>query len=226
MRSHLGLIAIIALGLGGCAEPRMSMYAESLDAAGGGQNVIQYSLFKEDREVVGDDVIAKALDGRIEYVEKGKMAVVQVGRQIYADLGNSDRNLSIVAKGLQGNPHVGDVIRVPQLLMPTQVTIPVMRVVVSRLQCQMILIYNVTLKSDYEFNLFSKDRTRTILTLEGLVVHVKTGVIPITTVVDRTIEIEAKTEDKDRYDTIRRAEQAALEQALAEMSARINDRLK
>lgn len=218
MRIHLPLLAIM-LVLAGCGGGERAWQPQA-DLPE--RRAIEGSIFPSDLAVVGNDAVNQVLDGKVPLREHGGLAVLAIGRCHLLDAGFAERVRAGIAASLAGNRYVGEVVTVPRMLMPNQVTVSALREMGARLQCENVLVYTVSDDARYDYNLFTKDQLRVALTVEAVVVNVRTGCMPIASSIDRETVVEEVAADHDRYEFARRAQRTCVSDALAAVCARID----
>jgi hypothetical protein len=214
------LAAPALLLLTACGDERMTSY--SPDASAGQPRELEGSIFPDDQHQVSNEQVAQVLDGKIPLHDHGGLAVLSLGRWAWSDAGFTETARKTVADALAANRYVGDVATVPRLLMPDRVTIPVLREMAARMQCENILVYTVTDDSRYDYHPFAPDQIRVELTIEAVVLNVRTGCLPIAVALDREASFKMNPNDPSAYEFTRRAQRDVVLGGLKEVSARID----
>ncbi len=226
MRCH-SLVLLTLLIFAGCGnEPRQPVYqaassVSDFEVRGG---MLEGSLFPSDTQALSNEAVEKILAGNLQLREKGRLAVLPIGGWNYQETGELGKYIDTIAAPLSASPFVGEVVQIPRVLVPRQVTVPVLREVGARLQCEFVLVYNISIDMRYQANVFTKDESRNRVTVEAIVLHVRTGIIPVTVIQDKTIDF-TQTKGEDTYEFIRRLQRetalAALHQAAEKVVAKL-----
>lgn len=218
MRATLPILAVLALATAGCYEsPRMSAVPPPEP-----RPVIAGSLFPADVARLDNAQVAQVLDGRIPLREHGRLAVLPVGFIPFLDAGFAETVRARIAERAAGNRLVGEVVLVPRMLLPGRIDVPSLREMGARMLCENVLLYTVSDDTRYDARLFAKDHLRVDLTVETVLVNVRTGCIPSATAADRHVDIAQVDDDHDRYEFVRRAQRECLLGGLDEACGRLS----
>lgn len=215
-RSTLIITAII---LAGCGPSERAM---AISSSNGLSKNIEGSIFPSDQGAGSNDDIIKVLEGKVPIKEGGSLAILSIGDMQYIEAGYGDRIKEKIHSELKGNKYVGSVITVPKMLMPTKVSVSNIREMGARLQCENVLVY--TSYSDYRYDtkIFSKSEVRACLTIEGVVVNVRTGCMPLAVSVDKEAIIKEVDADYNRYEFYNRAKRECLMAGISDICTKIN----
>lgn len=197
----LPLTLITLLLASGCGS--RSAYSPMQDAAYANRSAVTDSVFSSDTAVVSNEAIEKTLDGKITLKERSNIAVIALG-WCAADPGESSTGIEILKSAVSGK-YVGELTRVPAILLPRdRLAIPYIREAAARLQCEMVLIYGISMDIRRDRNLFAKDQAKTYFSIDAMLLHVRTGIVPWTTVIDQEVEVsEGGDLDRDLYEQAR-----------------------
>ena len=102
----------------------------------------------------------------------------------------------------------------PSLMIPRQLSLPILREAAVRMQCDLLLVYRVGSDDYWQYRTFSKDRVKAFSTCEMVLLDVRTGLVPFTRVVSRERTELKKPSDLDLTETMRRAEDMSATDAL------------
>jgi hypothetical protein len=182
------------------------------------------SLFKSDQVVLDDEAIKKILSSKLVLPENAKIALIKFpGSQHDAfryygyyywrseDYLKTQQNyIDTVTKKLSGSKRISEVILLPSLLTPKDATIPVLREAAVRLQANLLLIYRVTSDIYHRPRMFADDQVKAYSTCEAVLLDVRTGVIPFTTVITKESQTKKEKRDMEITETMKRAESSAV----------------
>jgi hypothetical protein len=188
---------------------------------------LEESLFKEDQAVISNEDIARILSARITLPYDAKLAVIQFGQrprwwfwseeftrmneQIHADF----------IATLAGAERVREVAYLPSMVVPRQMTVPMLRQSAARFQASMFIVYRTASQTYSRQRFFSRDETRAYCTVEAILVDTRTGIIPFSTVITEHFSARRVREDVDFGETIARAEQQAIGRALLQLAQEV-----
>jgi len=175
--------------------------------------------------VIGNEAVTQILDTEIILKDEGRMGVLPIGSWMSRDAGLGAAHLTLLETKLAPSAKIGAVDRIPRLLLPERLTIPAIREVAARLRCETVLIYQTYVTNNYRSKVFGKDHLRTLITVEAVVLHTRTGTIPCSVIVDRDVDAKQQSGESD-WDFARRAEAEAVASALDDIATRIRTRLE
>jgi|GEM_PF-5969933 len=223
----LGIVGLSLFGLVGCGAQRAepTSYSYSASQAEAAWATPLGSLFPADTAVIGNEAVTQILDTEIILKDEGRMGVLPIGSWMSRDAGLGAAHLTLLETKLAPSAKIGAVDRIPRLLLPERLTIPAIREVAARLRCETVLIYQTYVTNNYRSKVFGKDHLRTLITVEAVVLHTRTGTIPCSVIVDRDVDAKQQSGESD-WDFARRAEAEAVASALDDIATRIRTRLE
>jgi hypothetical protein len=186
-----------------------------------------FSLFSGDGSGLDEAAITRLLDSRVEIPEGASIALLQAPSR---SLARAYRYYAVTEEEVSARESYLDTLRVrllpsgvsevellPSLLVPEQPSVPVLREVAVRLQADALLVFRVSGDLYQNYRLFRSDQIKAYATCEAVLLDVRTGAIPFTTVVTREYLTQKQEQDLTDADAQRRAEQRAVLLALGEM---------
>jgi hypothetical protein len=218
-RSPLFAVLILSAASGCMAVRPESDYSPMYDPEYGQREKLEGSLFKSDTDALSNEAINEILSKRVEIPDRCKIAMVNLGSRPYARTGNEGEYLKIIADAVAKSPKDGQVSPIPALLMPERMTVSSFRQAAARLQCDLVLMYWIRKDVRYKGHTFSPDTAQAYVTIEALLLHTRTGLIPWTTISDQKIKAEETKADKEERGFGERVEREATAQALQEVAA-------
>lgn len=111
----------------------------------------------------------------------------------------------------------------PSLLTPSSPTISVLREAAVRLQAEILLVFRINSDLHVDYAIWGKDKVKAYSTCEAVLLDVKTGLIPFTSVVTREYLTKSGGDGLDTYETTQRAKKTAALESLEEISDRLVD---
>ena len=216
---HFGII-VLGLWLTGCATPRIMT-----DPAYQERPALETSLFRGDQDFASEDAVQKILSGRVVLPPKAKVAILKYDgtdadrlavayygyyywrSEAYIKL--QQEFLDTVQSKLLSSGRVSEAAALPSLLVPKQPTISMLRQAGVRLQADLLLVYRVTSDVYYEFHLFTKDEVKAYSTVEAVLLDVRTGIIPFTSIATKDLLTQRLSKEVDREEAMKRAQKDA-----------------
>lgn len=220
-KSVLLLLAVAALAGCGAKEPQTSAdYLAS--AAYQDRALLQQSLFRSDQELLSNEEIETILSSRIQIPRDGHLTVLRLGSTdellVWAFLTGTSNPFSSVAE----NPRLSRLSWLPSLLVPEKLNVPALREAAARFQADLLFLYRTPCQQFTSYRLFGPDTGKTYCVAEGLLLDVRTGVIPFSTATAREVKVRQSEEDIHFYETMRRAESETSAEALADLAAQLS----
>ncbi|MEA2561012.1 MAG: hypothetical protein QOH06_2516 [Acidobacteriota bacterium] len=210
--------------LSGCAKRRPAT-APDYYASSEYQNrdVLSQSLFKSDQAILSNDEIEKILGSKIQLPRQAHLTVLRLGSSqeilSWAFLSGSENPLSV----LDSSPRLTRVSWLPSLLVPEKLTVSLLREAAARFQADLLLVYRSPCQRFQDYRLFGTDKAKTYCVAEGILLDVRTGVIPFSTATTREVRVEEKSGDVSFYETMQKAEAQATAQALTELAQQLSE---
>ena len=188
------------------------------------------SLIPSDAAVLSDQDIDRILTARVEVPEKMRVAVLYLshGRSRewwqQVDLGgDSFRSAMNPVLRLLENERVTDVSFLPSFLLPAQKSIPLIREAAARYQADWVLIVKTEAREYRKDRVLGKDEARAYCEAECVILDVRTGTIPYTSVSQGEATAEKIDGEYSLSETSSRAEGMAVERAMTENVAGLLD---
>lgn len=181
------------------------------------------SLIPSDAAVLSDQEIDRILTARVEVPDRMRVAVLYLSHDRSRDWWQQNdlsedsfrSALSPVLKLLE-DERVSDVSFLPSFLLPAQKSIPLIREAAARYQADWVLIVKTEAREYRKDRVLGKDEARASCEVECVVLDVRTGTIPYTSVARGDATVEKTDEEYALSETSLRAEGQAIEQAMME----------
>jgi hypothetical protein len=217
--SSIWLLVIAQTGYsGGGAEKAMVSSPEYQE-----RPVLESSLFRSDKDSLGEDAIQRILSSKLVVPDIISIALYRIQERPqqairYYGYGywRSEEYLKVqqsfiatLADTISQSDRVSEVVSLPSLLTPKEPTIAIIRETSVRLQADMVLVF--TLSSDvYEkYRVFQTNQAKAYCTCEGFLLDVRTGLIPFSRIITREYLATKEKTDTNFNETMARAEREA-----------------
>jgi hypothetical protein len=212
--------------LSGCASKKPATPADYYaSSAYQNRNALSQSLFKSDQAVLSNEEIERILGGKIQLPRPAHLTVLRLGSSqevlSWAFLSGSENPLSV----LQSSQRLTRVSWLPSLLVPQELTVPLLREAAARFQADLLLVYRSPCQRFQDYRIFGTDKAQTYCIAEGILLDVRTGVIPFSTATTQEVRVEEKKTEGDVsfYETMQKAEAQATAQALTELAQQLSE---
>lgn len=204
------------------------MEAKSLYNAVPAQPLLTESLFKSDQAVMEEEAVRRILESKVNLPANARVAIMKfpgtenTAMRYYGQyywrvedyIKAQQEYIDTISKKLIASGRVREASPLPSLLTPHNVSIPVLREAAVRLQADLLLVFRLSSDLYYEARWFKQDEVKAYSTCEIVLLDVRTGIIPFTTIATKD-RIEKKSEtDQNVSETMRRAEMGAVTDSL------------
>jgi hypothetical protein len=221
------LVSLTGILLSGCVDApvRPSSIMVTQDYAA--REPIATSLFPSDLSVLSDEAVAKILSSKLELPAKAKLALMKFSNEGFGEryygsfywrdeqyLKLQQAQVDTLSQALLASDQIAEVTPLPSLMIPKQMSIPVLREAAVRMQADLLLVYRVGSDTYSQYRVFAKDQVKAYSTCEVVLLDVRTGLVPFTRVISRERLELKQPSDLDLTETMRRAEQASTVEAL------------
>jgi hypothetical protein len=193
---------------------------------------ITESLFNEKDRTLSEENIQKLLDGKLNLPDTLRIALFRYGmtNRYYSKFYRfADENLvksqqsyvDTLMSSLKDNRRVQNVHPIPSLMLSSSPTITQLRETSVRMLSDLLIVYSNTSDIYYKYKVFKKDEAKAFATTEVLIMDIRTGLIPFSTVI--TKDFLTKTlKDESIEEARKRAEKEAIVLTLIEAGQRVN----
>jgi hypothetical protein len=191
--------------------------------------VLTESLFKSDQAVMEEEAVRRILGSKVNLPTDAKVAIMKFGgiedaaMRYYGPyywrtedyIKAQQEYIDTISKRLVASGRIREASPLPSLLTPHNASIPTLREAAVRLQADLLLVFRVSSNLYYEPKWFKQDEVKAYSTCEIVLLDVRTGIIPFTTIATKD-RLEKKSEaDQNVSETMRRAEMGAVTDSLA-----------
>ena len=196
---------------------------------------IKKDYLKAEGETFSSKDIKNLLNQKINLKRPLKLAVVKLGHdnelsgaQVYQtrmySFNRSRKNLmtkkssKLFHEMTTKSKYIKDISLIPEFIMPEDQNFKNLRDVAALMQADLLLVLKTRSFTDHDFHLHKKNESKAIATIQAVVIDVKTGVIPFTSIA--TNQFLAKKSDKDysNHELNERATLGAEDKALKELT--------
>jgi hypothetical protein len=212
----------MVVALGGCTTVETTQRPESYytgapqsDAAG---------LFKGEPGRLSDGEIERIINYRLTLPKQNRVAILVLsGASLWRFYSNDFVQLNEAIERdfigtLKGSNRIYDASFLPALLVPENRTVGYLREGAARYQADLLLAYRTRCASYDNFRLLKPDETRAYCSVEAVLLDVRTGIVPFTSVSINNVEATKAADDKNLAETTKKNELAAINKSLGEVA--------
>ena len=157
-------------------------------------SVITQSLFADNDATISEENIQKILDGTLTLPEKLRIAIVRLESRQSQDFRWSNNeailrarqsHLDILSEKMKSSQRVERVSIVPEILISSNPTFVTIREAAVRTQADVVAIFSTNSGIYTRSRFFSPDDIKAFATTQFILLDVRTGLIPFSTIVTR-----------------------------------------
>ena len=219
----------------GCASSYPLGYGP--DVYGYGENsTLTSSLFESDQNVISQEAVEQILNSKIEIFDSTKLAILKFPDSEnfnyrtygYGYWRNEDflkvqqSMIDTLDISLRNNAKIDEIVFLPTLLTPKNPSIPILRESAIRLQAPLLLVFRVNGDIYEKYRIFRSSEFKAFSTIEMVLIDIRTGVIPFTTVVTSEYLTNKKRDDQNDQEAKARAINTASFDALLKATDELN----
>lgn len=200
----------------------------------GKDTLILQSLFSDRASTISEDNIQKVLEGNITLPQQLRVALVKVdgsneGKYYRNDesyLKNQQSYIDLFTGTLQQSPRVKKVTLIPDLLVSKQLTYTNLREAAVRMQADVVVLFSVTSDVYTKYKAFARDDIKAFATTQLIVLDVRTGLVPFSTISTKDVLSQKKKEETDVYEARNRIKNEAVLLTIGDIGEKVNGFLK
>ncbi|MBB4036713.1 hypothetical protein GGR21_002619 [Dysgonomonas hofstadii] len=191
---------------------------------------ITQSLFNDEDAKITEENIQKILDGKYSLAEHLRVAVVNIDNQrsnryYWNDedyLSSRQRYLTTLTSNLENQQRVQRVSLIPDIMMSSSSSFTSIREAAVRMQADVVLIYSIRGGTYSKYKMFSANEYKAFATTQVLIMDVRTGLVPFSTVVTEDYQSSKQKDDFNSNEAEKRTQEEAVAKTLARVCNEIN----
>lgn len=193
--------------------------------------LITQSLFSDKASTISEESVQKILDGSFKLPDQLRVAIVRLdnlqARRYYwndeAYLKTQQSYLDLFTQKFRESPRVTKLSVIPDLLVSKSPSFTNIREAAVRMQADIVVVYSITsdIYSNYKF--FSKNDIKAFATTQLIVLDVRTGLVPFSTIVTKDYLSQRKKEEMDNTEAMSRIQNEAVLLTINEVGQKIID---
>ncbi len=220
------IILLTLLFLCGCSD---QMKYDSAFVAGESlyemeQKVLTESLFKEDQAVISNNTIDQILSSKIIIPAGSKLSILRFEYNYRwafwsAELMKADQQaMNQFIDKIKTSKRLSEAMYLPSMIITRNMTVSQMRSAAARTQSNLLLVYKTTLQNFEKDRFIGKKEAKACSTVEAILIDVRTGIIPYSTIATETFTATKNEQDINFQETTMRAQQEATNKALSKIA--------
>ena len=223
----IGFIAILT----SCGTTRPIDNSLGVDTPSG-DTLITQSLFSDRTSSISEENIQKILDGSFKLPQQLRVAIVrleptpQLKRNYWSDeqyLKTQQSYLDLFSDKFKQSSRVTKFSIIPDLLISKTPSFTNIREAAVRMQADVVVIYAVTSDIYTKYRAFSKPDIKAFATTQLIMLDVKTGLIPFSTIVTKDLLSQKKKEELDNSEAGSRIQNEAVLLTINDIGQKITE---
>jgi hypothetical protein len=224
------IIVVIAL-LTSCGTTRPVGNSSGLDTPSGDTPITQ-SLFSDRASTISEENIQKILDGTYKLPKQLRVAIVrleptpQLKRYYWSDeqyLKTQQSYLDLFMNNFKQSSRVTKLSIIPDLLISKTPSFTNIREAAVRMQADVVVVYAITSDIYSKYKFFSKPDIKAFATTQLIVLDIRTGLIPFSTIVTRDFLSQKKKEELGNAEAASRIQNEAVLLTINDIGQKITD---
>jgi hypothetical protein len=196
--------------------------------------LITQSLFNDRASGISEENIQRILSGNYKLPQQLRVAIVKLEspqtRRYYwnyygdeAYLKTQQSYLDSFTTQFSKSPRVTKVSIIPELLMNKTPSFTNLRETAVRMQADIVVVYSIAGDIYSKYKLFNKTDIKAFATTQLIILDVRTGLVPFSTIATRDYMAQRKKEEMDNAEAARNIQNQAILLTITEVGQRISN---
>jgi hypothetical protein len=232
MKYGLSIIALcVIVLLISCSSPAVYSGGGAVHRSAPDPEIITTSLFDSKDKTLSEENIQRLLNGKIKLPDTIRIAVYKYGnssgRRYYSNWWLDEEFLKVqqqyidtLVSEIKVSNRVKKVTLMPSMMISNNPSLTELREATVRLQADMLLVFSINSDIYYKYKMFKEDEAKAFATTETILMDIRTGVIPHSSIVTREKFIKKSQADLSTDEMRKRAEIDAVVLSLIETGQR------
>jgi hypothetical protein len=190
--------------------------------------VITQSLFNDKAATISEEGIQKILSGNYQLPEKLRVAIVRIDQQPRSYYWNDEdflktqqAYLDLFTGKFKQSKRITEVTTIPSLLISKTPSFTSIREAAVRMQADVVVIYAITSDIYSKYKFFSRTDIKAFATTQLMLLDVRTGLIPFSTIITKDVLSQKKKEELDNQEAKNRIQQEAVLSTIEDIGEKI-----
>lgn len=233
---YTSITILTSLFLISCSAPKhIGAPGQQADNFSDNGEPITQSLFSDKNATISEENIQKILDGNFNLPPQLRVAVVSVentspNRRYYWNywtdeqyLKTQQSYLDLFSDKLKQSQRVVSVATIPDLLLSKPHTFTNIREAAVRLQADIVIVYSITTDIYSKYKLFTKPDIKAFATTQLIVLDVRTGLVPFSTIVTKDQLSKKQGNELDNNEATSRIQKEAVLMTIEEIGIKLTE---
>ncbi len=193
---------------------------------------ITQSLFNDKNSTISEENISKILDGSYTLPKELRVSIVKLesarSQRHYfywnneSYLKSQQEYLDLFSTVFKQSERVTKVSRIPDILLSNNPTFTNIREAAVRTQADIVVIYAISSDLYEKYKLFSKPEIKAFATTQLIILDVRTGLIPFSTIVTKDYQSKRQKDELNDNEAANRIKKKAVLLTIEEIGEQIN----
>lgn len=209
------------------------------DSAGsnapGSDTLITQSLFNDKASTVSEENIQKILAGTYKLPEQLRVAIVKLepaspSKRYYGNYWSDEQYLKtqqsyldLFSDKFKQSPRVIKISIIPDLLISKSPSFTSLREAAVRMQTDIVVVYAITSDIYSKYKFFSKPDIKAFATTQLIILDVRTGLVPFSSIVTKDFLSQKKKEELDNAEAASRIQNEAVLLTINDIGQKITE---
>lgn len=228
----IGILILAAIILASCSAPKQISNLNEYNYVNNDAPITK-SLFDDKNSTISEENIQKILDGNYKLPNDLRVAFVKLEssqnqRRYYywSDeqyLKSQQEYLDLFSEKFKNSNRVKSIATIPDILISKNPTFMSIRESAVRTQSDIAVIYSINSDIYSQYKLFSKTNIKAFATTQLIVLDVRTGLVPFTTIVTKDFQGKKNETDLNESEATNRIKNQAVLLTIEEVGKQINE---
>lgn len=232
---RIKLLILIAIVFASCSTTKQVNKPNEYVTAYGYANQepsITQSLFDDKSSTISEENIQKILDGDYNLPNNLRVAFVKLEsaqsqrRHYWSDesyLKSQQQYLDLFSEKFKNSNRVKSIATIPDMLISKNPTFTSIRESAIRTQSDIVVVYSINSDIYSQYKLFSKTNIKAFATTQLIILDVRTGLVPFTTIVTKDFQDKKNDADLNELEAANRIKNQAVLLTIDEIGKQITD---
>lgn len=227
----IGIIILTAIVFASCSTTKQISNPSEFTYVNNDPPITK-SLFDDKSSTISEENIQKILDGNYKLPNNLRVAFVKLEsshnqrRYYWSDeqyLKSQQQYLDLFSEKFKNSNRVKSISTIPDILISKSPTFTSIRESAVRTQSDIVVIYSINSDIYSQYKLFSKTNIKAFATTQLIVLDVRTGLVPFTTIVTKDFQDKKNETDLNENEATSRIKNQAVLLTIEEVGKQINE---
>ncbi|MFI5188073.1 MAG: hypothetical protein ACHQF0_15185 [Chitinophagales bacterium] len=227
---QISLLIAVAFFVSSCTTTR-----QLSSGSQGTDTLITQSLFNDKTSSISEESIQKILDGTYKLPQQLRVAIVRLEpssqlKGYYSNYWSDEQYLKTQQSYLDSfsqkfklSPRVTKFVIIPDILISRSPTFTTIREAAVRMQADIVVVYTIASDIYSKYKFFSRPDIKAFATTQLIILDVRTGLVPFSTIVTKDYLSQKTKEELDNSEAARRIQNEAVLMTIDDIGQKITE---